>query len=61
MIADLSGLATATSLTITVLADNSNSASAVLNASSAFTYNLWIPFVPTRDLNFTATTAVPAP
>lgn len=61
MVADLNGVANAQSLTVTVAADNSNPAADVINASSAFTYSLWIPFLPTQSLSFTAHTSVPAP
>lgn len=59
MVADLNGLAKPQSLTVTLVADSSNSSSAIIKAKSAFVYDLWIPFLPTRSLNFTATTFVP--
>jgi Flp pilus assembly protein TadG len=61
MVADLNGIANAQSLAVTVAVDNSNPASDIINASSSFTYSLWIPFLPTQSLSFNAHTSVPAP
>jgi Flp pilus assembly protein TadG len=59
MVTDMHGVANPQSLTVALATDSSNPASKIINATSTFSYPLWIPFVPTRTLNFTATTAVP--
>jgi Flp pilus assembly protein TadG len=59
MVHDMAGVANPQSLTVTLATDSSDPNSKVINATSAFTYALWIPFVPTQTLNFTATTSVP--
>lgn len=61
VLSHLTDVPNSNSVTVTLATDNSNPAAKVLKASSAYAYPLSIPLLPTYNLQFNATVAVPTP
>jgi len=61
MLANLSDVPNTGSLAVTLTTDNTDPSAKMLKATSAYTYPLSIPMLPSVDLTFNANVTVPAP